>query len=104
MARSSEQTMRDGAYANQRLNLVAHGKAHQRKAKTSNRTSEIRPSGMIGGPRKTWPGRNCEPISQPKGRDWKPSTYSAVSEFYPDHRSWNGNGKSAFGKLRGLTL
>jgi len=60
----------DGAYANQRLNLVANGKAHGRNAKASNRTREIRPSGIIGGPRKTWPWRNCEPTSQPKGRDW----------------------------------
>ena len=38
-----------GAYANQRLNLVANGKAHGRETKTSNRTWEIRPSGIIGG-------------------------------------------------------
>jgi hypothetical protein len=38
-----------GAYANQRLNLVANGKAHGREAKASNRTWEIRPSGIIGG-------------------------------------------------------
>jgi hypothetical protein len=44
-----------GAYANQRLNLTTKGKARGRKAKTSNRTWEIRPSGIIGGPRKTWP-------------------------------------------------
>ena len=42
-----------GAYANQRLNLAAQGKAHGRDAKTSNRTWEIRPSGIIGGPSKT---------------------------------------------------
>ena len=59
-----------GAYANQRLNLGANGKAHGRKAKASNRTREIRPSGIIGGPRKTWLWRNCEPTSHPKGRDW----------------------------------
>ena len=41
--------MRVGAYAYQRLTLVADGKAHSRQAKTSNRTWEIRPSGMIGG-------------------------------------------------------
>ena len=38
-----------GAYANQGLNLVANGKAHGRETKTSNRTWEIRPSGIIGG-------------------------------------------------------
>jgi hypothetical protein len=36
-----------GAYAHQRLNLVAHGKAYGRDAKTSNRTWEIRPSGSV---------------------------------------------------------
>ena len=40
-------------YANQRLSLDDEGKAYGRKAKTSNRTWEIRPSGIIGGPRKT---------------------------------------------------
>ena len=53
MELSCEQTIRVGAYANQRLNLVAKGKAHGRDAKTSNRTWEIRPSGIIGGPPKT---------------------------------------------------
>ena len=38
MARRGEQTMRVGAYAYQRLSLVAEGKAHHRQAKTSNRT------------------------------------------------------------------
>ncbi len=38
-----------GAYANQRLNLAATGKTHGRDAKTSNRTWEIRPSGIIRG-------------------------------------------------------
>jgi hypothetical protein len=52
-----------GAYANQRLNLAANGKVHGRNAKTSNRTWEIRLSGMIGGLRKTWPWRNCDPTS-----------------------------------------
>jgi len=43
----------DGAYVYQRLNLVTDGKAHRRNAKTSNRTWEIPPSGIIGGPRET---------------------------------------------------
>src|SRR3954452_15871684 len=46
------------------------GKAHGRKAKVSNRTREIRPSGIIGGPRETWLWWNCEPTSQPKGQGW----------------------------------
>jgi hypothetical protein len=40
-------------YANQRLSLGEEGKAYRGKAKTSNRTGEIPPSGIIGGPRKT---------------------------------------------------
>ena len=53
--RSCGQTTEDGAYANQRLSLAADGKAHRRQAKVSNRTWEIRPSGIIGGPPETWP-------------------------------------------------
>src|SRR6516225_12480004 len=40
-------------YANQRLSLGEERKAYGGKAKTSNRTGEIPPSGIIGGPRKT---------------------------------------------------
>ena len=40
-------------YANQRLSLGEEGQAYGGKAKTSNRTGEIPPSGIIGGPRKT---------------------------------------------------
>jgi hypothetical protein len=36
-------------YANQRLSLGEEGKAYGGKAKTSNRTGEIPPSGIIGG-------------------------------------------------------
>jgi hypothetical protein len=39
--------------ANQRLSHDEEGKAYGRKAKTSNRTGETPPSGIIGGPRKT---------------------------------------------------
>ena len=42
-------------YANQRLSLGEEGKAYGGKAKTSNRTGEIPPSGLIGGPRETSP-------------------------------------------------
>ena len=37
-------------------------------AEAPNRTWEIRPSGIIGGPPETWPWWKCEPASQPKGR------------------------------------
>ena len=67
-----------GAYANQRLNFVVNGKAHGRKAKASNRTREIRPSGIIGGRRETSPGWNCEPALPSKEQKRKPSTYSGV--------------------------
>jgi hypothetical protein len=53
----------DGAYAHQRLNLGTKGKAHGRNAKASNRTCEIRLSGIIGGPRETQPWWNCDPAS-----------------------------------------
>src|SRR6516164_1036437 len=46
------------------------GKAQGRKTKTPNRTWEIRPSGIIGGPRETWSWRKWEPILQPKGQGW----------------------------------
>ncbi len=70
MERSRGQTAEVGAYAIQRLNPCQAGKAHGRKARASNRTQESRPSGIIGGPRETWPWWNCEPTSQPKGRGW----------------------------------
>ena len=44
----------DGAYVHQHLNFISFGKDHGRKAKASNRTWEIRPSGIIGGPRETY--------------------------------------------------
>src|SRR5271169_1726283 len=70
MERGYGQTAEVGANANQRLNPRHAGKAHGRKARASNRTREIRPSGIIGGPRETWPWWKCEPTSQPKGRVW----------------------------------
>jgi hypothetical protein len=45
--------MEEGVYANQRFSLTEGGKAYGRKAKVSNRTGEIPPSGIIGGPRET---------------------------------------------------
>jgi hypothetical protein len=54
MGRSYGQTRAVGACANQRLTPAAAGKARGGQAKVSNRTWEIRPSGIIGGPRETW--------------------------------------------------
>ena len=45
----------DGAHVHQHLNFISLGKVQGRKAKASNRTWEIRPSGIIGGPPETWP-------------------------------------------------
>jgi hypothetical protein len=59
-----------GRIANQRLNLTKLGRAQGRKAKTPNRTWEIRPYGIIGGPRETRSWRKCEPTLQPKGPGW----------------------------------
>jgi hypothetical protein len=44
---------RKGVYANQRFSVTEGGKVYGRKAKVSNRTGEIPPSGIIGGPRET---------------------------------------------------
>src|SRR3984957_10883385 len=73
-----------GAYVHQRLNLVANGKAHGRNAKASNRTWEIRPSGIIGGPRKRSHGGNENPTRNRKSGLGNPSPTSA-SELYPNH-------------------
>ena len=51
--RGCGQTMGDEGHANQRLSLAQFGKTRGGKAKVSNRTWEIRPSGIIGGPRET---------------------------------------------------
>ena len=55
MERGYGQTAEVGAYANQRLKPRQAGKAYGREARASNRTREIWPSGIIGGPRETWP-------------------------------------------------
>jgi len=44
---------RSQGVCNQRLSFGEEGKAYGGKAKTTNRTGEIPPSGIIGGPRKT---------------------------------------------------
>ena len=53
MERGCGQTTEEGVYANQRFSLTEGGKAYGRKAKVSNRTGEIPPSGITGGPRET---------------------------------------------------
>jgi len=47
------------------------------KVMVANWTREIRPSRMKrGASGNVGQRRNCDPTSQPKGRDWKPSAYS----------------------------
>lgn len=59
---SCEQTLGVGAYAYQHLNLVAKGKAHGREIKASDRTWEIRPSGIRGGLGKRHHGGIVNPL------------------------------------------
>jgi hypothetical protein len=48
----------------------------RKKAKVSNRTREIWPSGIIGGFGKRKPWWDCEPVQQSKEQERKPPTYS----------------------------
>jgi hypothetical protein len=51
-----------------------------------NRNREIRPSGIVGGPRETCLWWDCEPASQSKERARKPLTSQpARPSLYPDH-------------------
>jgi hypothetical protein len=94
-----------GAYANQRLNLVAKGKAHGRDVKTSNRTWEIRPSGIIGGLGKRGPGGIVNSPRNRKGESVNPPPNANASEFYPNQvprRSGNLSVMAALNKLTAL--
>src|ERR1700692_2916009 len=84
-----------GAYVHQRLNLVANGKAHGRNAKASNRTWEIRPSGIIGGLRKRSHGGNENPTRNRKSELGNPSPTAGASELYPNHRPSKRRNKGA---------
>src|SRR5205814_7844327 len=47
---------------------------------------EIRPSGIIGGPRETWPGWNCAPTSHTEwARMVTLHLYTGAPELYPDN-------------------
>ena len=59
-------------YANQRLSLGKEGKAYGGKAKTSNRTGEIPPSGIIGSLGKRDVGGNVQPPRNRKGGTGNP--------------------------------
>jgi len=67
MERGYGQTAKVGAYANQRLNPRQVGKVHGRKARASNRTREIWPSGIIGGLGKRGHGGIVNPPRNRKG-------------------------------------
>src|SRR5438128_11198943 len=46
---------------------------------------EIRPSGIIGGPRETWPGWNCAPTSHTEwARMVNLHLYTGAPELYPN--------------------
>ena len=51
---SFEQTTEIGAYADQRLNLAKLGRLKEERPRLRTGPWEIRPSGIIGGPRETW--------------------------------------------------
>src|SRR5215475_1194648 len=78
MRRGWRQTRMAGVYTDQRLNLSKLGKACGRKAKVSNRTREIWPSGIIGGFGKRKPWWDCAPVLQSKEQERKPPTYSGA--------------------------
>src|SRR5205807_4284644 len=47
---------------------------------------EIRPSGIIGGPRETWPGWNCAPTSRTeRARMVTLHLYTGAPELYPNN-------------------
>jgi hypothetical protein len=48
------QTTEVGAYAGQRLNLAKLGRLKEERPRLRTGPWEIRPSGIIGGPRETW--------------------------------------------------
>lgn len=67
-----------GVYTNQRLSLSTTWEGLRKKAKVSNRTREIWPSGIIGGFGKRKPRWDCEPVLQSKEQERKPLTYSGA--------------------------
>ena len=52
------------------LKLQASRKGLLGKSQGENRNREIRPSGIVGGPRETWSWWECDPASQSKERGW----------------------------------
>jgi len=75
-----------GAYANQRLNFAANGKAYGRNAKTSNRTWEIRAVRHYrGASENVANGGIVNPTRNRKGEPGNPLPKANASEFYPNH-------------------
>jgi len=64
---------------------VEKGKAYGRDIKASNRTWEIRPSGIIGGLGKRGHGGIVKPPRNRKGESGNPPPKATASEFYPNH-------------------
>ena len=49
---------------------------------------EIRPSGIIGGPREKWPGWNCAPTSHTeRARMVTLHLYTGAPELYPNNKT-----------------
>jgi hypothetical protein len=65
-----EQTTEGWGVCESALKLHQTGKAQGRKPRLRTGPWEIRPSGIIGGPRETWSWRKWEPTLQPKGQGW----------------------------------
>jgi len=86
-------------YANQRLSLGEEGKAYGGKAKTSNRTGEIPPSGIIGGPRETspWLGMRTR-LAIERAGTVTPHLKRGAPVLYPNP---NGNGEKWIGRTYG---
>ena len=85
-----------GVYASQRLSLRLHGKVSHglQRRQDQNRTREIRPSGIVGGPAETWTtaratrARTAETPKQPSLR-----LPSRAPQLYPDHPGAGTNRK-----------
>jgi len=56
-----------GVNASERLSFTVSERPRG-ESQGQNRNREIRPSGIVGGPRETWLWWDCEPVSQSKER------------------------------------
>jgi hypothetical protein len=89
-------------YANQRLSLGEEGKAYGGKAKTSNRTGEIPPSGIIGGHGKRRHGGNENPSCNRKSRNGNPHLKRGAPRALSQPLRIEPISRSAYGFCQGL--